>query len=134
MRAWVMLGAALATGACDDAQSSHIFIARAYVAASGCVDPSSGIDVVDGPPPTTGCTPVCVVDQGGNVYVSGMCPPYPMLDKVETVDGGLDPTCAAALAVYECNVTCGVDGGPDSGEMTDAAGCYGGPEAGEAGD
>jgi hypothetical protein len=117
--------------ACDDARS-HIFIGRVYDPLHGCVSPSSAIDVVDGPGPNAGpCPVVCIIDQAGDVAISGMCPPYPGEDTIEGLDGGLDPTCTLAMAIYTCNVTCGADAGPDGGGLpiTDAASCF--PGAGD---
>jgi hypothetical protein len=125
------LGAVAFAPACDEARS-HIFIGRVYDPLHGCVDPSQGIDVVDGPGPNAGtCAPVCVVDPAGDVAITGMCPPYPAEDTVEGLDGGLDSVCTLAMAIYNCNITCGADAGPDGGlPLTDASSCM--PGAGDA--
>jgi hypothetical protein len=124
---------ALAASSCTSVRS-HIFIARPFESARDCVDPSEGIDVVDGPQPAGGCNPVCVLvagDGGTGYYVSGMCPPYPLGDTVQTPDAGLDPTCTAALAAYLRNDTCNPDGG--STNPPEAGPADSGPtEAGDA--
>jgi hypothetical protein len=127
-----VVGGVILAGACDDQARSHIFVAREYLPIQGCVTLSEGIDVVDGPGPSgPACPPVCILDTTGDVFVSGMCPPYPYLDIIEAPDGGPDgspmvalgPLCAAALAVYNCNITCG-DAGIDAGIIPmDAAAC-----------
>ncbi len=118
--------------ACDDQARSHIFIARVFDTVHGCVTPSQGIDVVDGPGPNgAACPPVCVLDPAGDIAITGMCPPYPAEDMIEGLDGGFDPTCTLALAAYNCNVTCGADAGPDGGlPLTDAASCLNPNDAG----
>jgi hypothetical protein len=127
------LGAIAFAPACDEPRS-HIFIGRVYDPLHGCVDPSEAIDVVDGTGPDPGpCPVVCIIDQEGDVAITGMCPPYPGEDTVEQqgVDGGLDSVCTLAMAIYNCNVTCDADAGPDGGlPITDAASCLPGAESG----
>ncbi len=94
-----------AVGACNNT-ASHIFIARQYDPKNQCVEPSEGIDVVDGPAPTVGCTAACLTNPNGDVYVSGMCPPYPFGDTVVGGDAGDAGPCAPALAAYGANTTC----------------------------
>ena len=129
MKAWWLLGVVVAgvvgmlVGAsCSDEARAHGFVARQYVATQNCVDPSTIIDVVVGAGPDgPACPPVCIKDTSGDVFVSGMCPPYPQFDTIESLDGGFDPTCAHALGVYNCNYTCDDAGGDASPPVADAA-------------
>lgn len=105
------LGIAMAIAWACGSQSSHVFIARPYEIARDCVDPSAGVDVVDGPPSTASCAPVCVIDTMHNYLVTGSCPPYPYGDAIQAMDAAVDPTCMLALAAYVRNDTCYPDGG-----------------------
>jgi hypothetical protein len=120
------LGGFLLAPACDDQPVSHIYIARVYDSVHQCVTLSQAIDVVDGPGPDgPSCAPVCINDEMGDIAISQMCPPYPGELTIEGIDGGpLDPTCRIALDLYNCNITCDADAGPDGGLPDfDAAGC-----------
>jgi hypothetical protein len=101
--------------ACDDSNTrSHVYAGRQLEDARGCLDPTSSIDVVEGPEPPSTCSPTCIVsppdfDSGlTTVYVSTMCPPLPAAPFDTT---GSDPRCSTALAAYQANTTCLSDGG-----------------------
>ncbi len=128
--AGVVAGGALLGGAfgCDD--PSHIYTAAAYDEARDCVQPSGeAIDVVTGADPGLGCTLVCFVGRGpltsgadgaSLVYLSTMCPPYPI---TYTTDG-TDPRCKKALDARAAGRRCLEDGGVTP---TDAAPAETGP-------
>lgn len=94
--------------ACGD--PSHVYEGRLYRDDRDCLGTPSSVDVVTGDDPGT-CAPVCLVqrtfDGGRAYYVSTMCPPYPHGFDAS----GTDPVCPDALAAFERNDTCLVDGG-----------------------
>jgi len=130
--------------ACDDTARSHIFSGRQYEPSKGCLDEVSVIDVVAGPEPEQPCPPRCIVsladDAGASaVYVSTMCPPYPVYPYDSDASG--DPRCAVALALYGSNTTCETDGAvwvqappPDAGSDSAAAPDGGASDAPAGGD
>jgi hypothetical protein len=113
LSAWA---AAVALCACDN-PGVHVYSAFGYDAQGRCVDPSStALDVVSGPSTGNDCAPTCIVGSG-QVYVSTVCPPYPPGYGVEAADSGIAPSdpCAAALAAYAAQTTCGAASGDDGG-------------------
>ncbi len=95
--------------ACSGA-SSHPYAARRFDATRTCVDRTTTIDVVEGPP-AANCSVVCLVgaapDAGSSLYVSLMCAPYPPAFDAS----GKDPRCRAAIDALERGDTCFADGG-----------------------
>ena len=104
---------------CNDS-ASHIFAGRLYEAARGCVDPTTSIDVVEGPSPTAPCERACFVAPAdgdvGATYVSTMCAPFPR--GFDTSGSGAQ--CAAALTAYDRADTCLADGGSLHPPLADA--------------
>ncbi len=98
---------------CSDDVRSHVYTGRQFDEGRHCLDDLQSIDVVAGPQPETPCAPVCVASEGteagaGILYVSTMCPPYPIYPYDS--DAGGDPRCAEALAANALNTTCETDG------------------------
>ncbi len=97
--------------ACDGPRT-HVLLGQLYEANRECVDPTTSIDIVDGPDPGFGCAPTCVVTpigqngSEGGVYVTTMCGPYPPLDDTTGTPAG----CAGALAALARGDTCSSDG------------------------
>lgn len=104
--------------ACDDA-TSHIYGGSAYEPSRNCDDPYTAIDVIDGPSTGQNCALVCVVDpaDGGPVYATTDCPPYPVGFDMT----GTNPLCIPTLAAYTRGDFCFPDGG-SSNPLVDAAG------------
>jgi hypothetical protein len=104
---------------------THVLVGNAYNAASGCLNPQQSFDVVDGPAPSGTCDVVCITDaKTGTVYVTDACPPFPVMDAVESSaiaaeagEGGSDP-CAPAIAAWaagnECGAATATDGSADA--------------------
>jgi hypothetical protein len=128
MRLRVVLGAALGLAAaarvaagCGE-QDSHPYVAELYEPDRDCLDTSTGIDVVEGASADSNCAPVCLYGspdiiglddggpEGGQTYVSTMCPPYPALFDTS----GNAPYCAQALAALARADVCLDDGGSTS--------------------
>ena len=92
--------------------NSHVLLGQLYEANRGCIDPTTSIDIVDGPDPGSGCSATCVViplgQNGGRagVYVTTMCGPYPVLDDTTGTPAG----CAEALAALDRGDVCAADG------------------------
>jgi hypothetical protein len=99
---------AAALGACNSPET-HVLIANQYDGFHDCLDPSNGVDVADGPLPSSDCPPSCITDTAGNTFVTTMCPPYPPQDNA----GGTTGLCGPALAAWQAGKVCrpGVDGG-----------------------
>lgn len=112
------LACMLHASACGD--PSHVYEARLYRTDRDCVATTSSVDVVEGDPPGS-CAPICLLqpqaDGGRAVYVSTMCGPYPF--GFDT--SGTDPVCPRALAAFERDDTCLVDGGSTRPAPQDAA-------------
>jgi hypothetical protein len=91
---------------------THVLLGHLYEASRDCVDPTSSIDIVDGPEPGSGCPPTCVVTPAGQngggvgVYVTTTCGPYPPLDDTTGAPAG----CADALAAFARSDVCTADG------------------------
>lgn len=128
--------------ACDDPRT-HVLLGQLYEPHRDCVDPTTSIDIVDGPDPGFGCSPTCVVtpigqngSQGG-VYVTTMCGPFPPLDDTTGMPAG----CAGALAALARADTCSSDGtstspadaGPADDSSTPSADAFSG-DASDGGD
>ena len=123
-----LAGAACAWLACSDDVRSHIFAGRQYDPTRNCLLDLQAIDVVEGPTPQNTCPPACVVSDETDaepslLYVSTMCPPYPIYPYES--DAGSDPRCAEALLANVYNTSCEADGaiynlppeaGPDAGD------------------
>jgi hypothetical protein len=113
----------------------HILLGQLYEASGDCIDPTTSIDIVEGPDPGLDCMPTCIVtpigQNGGpfGVYVSTMCGPYPPLDDTS----GSEPACTAALAAFAQGNICAVSDAASASDAaagpTDASGA----EAGETG-
>lgn len=134
MRWAVVLPVMLLVASCDDVDV-HILTGQLYVPQSGCIEPSTGVDVVNGPSTGDNCSPQClVIDEGDGaaVYITTVCPPYPGDYTVEAMDattGDGDP-CVGAFAAYEED---GGACGEDAGAAGDSGGDAGSAETG-AGD
>jgi hypothetical protein len=102
----------LACAIACESPSTHVLLGQPYEANRDCVDPTTSIDIVDGPDPGFGCSPTCVVTpigqngSEGGVYVTTMCGPYPPLDDTTGMPAG----CAGALAAFGRADTCSSDG------------------------
>jgi hypothetical protein len=144
MKKWGAFFAVLAVAACDDV-NVHILSGQLYVPQDNCIEPSTGIDVVNGGSTGDNCAPLCLTITSGDatsVYVTTMCPPYPqdpgyITEAEDAATSDADP-CMGAFAAYES------EGGlcpavlPEAGGEADAAGDGGtgssdaGAEAGDA--
>jgi hypothetical protein len=125
----VSAAAVLGLAACTT-PTTHVLVGNPWNPAEGCLEPSTGFDVVDGPEPSGQCPPTCVIDaKTGTAYVTVTCPPYPPLDTTELADAATDPSdpCQPALAAWAAQAACGAvdggtgDGGPGDGGAGDAA-------------
>ncbi len=104
----VLFGVAAGLG-CGD--PSHVYEGRLFLPERHCLGTTSSIDVVEGELPGS-CPAICLAqphaDGGRSLYVSTMCgPSYPFMFDTS----GTDPLCPSALAAFERNDTCFVDGG-----------------------
>ena len=112
----VSLAALVACG-----ETTHVYSGRLYVDERDCLATTSSIEVVEGDPTTTTCSPTCLVqrttpDGKRPVYISTMCPPIPFgFDN-----DGADPRCAAAFAALNRNDTCFSDGGSSAPSPRDS--------------
>jgi hypothetical protein len=124
-RAWLALSVGLIVASCDDVDV-HILSGNQYNAALGCVTPSEGVDVLQGPSNGDNCSPECLVASGDDqtyVYVTTVCPPYAADYTSEALDAADDPSdpCYGALGAfsafedsgYVCPASPG-DGGADA--------------------
>jgi hypothetical protein len=143
----VFVPAALAVASCDE-PNVHILTAQLYDPAADCVSASDGVDVANGPATGDNCGPECTSGDATSVYVTTVCPPFPLDYTAEAEDaasGAGDP-CTGAFAAYEgyldSGVTCpvitgdgGEEAGDDGGTMGDAgdAGDAGSSDAGDGG-
>jgi hypothetical protein len=82
----------LAIGACEGS-GARIYSARAYRADGDCLEPYSALGTVNASQLPATCDPVCLT-LDAQLYVSVVCPPYPVL--VTPLDGN-DSACAMAL-------------------------------------
>jgi hypothetical protein len=99
----------------------HVLLGQLYEASQDCVDPTTSIDIVEGPDPGFQNMATCLVtpigQNGGplGVYVTTMAGPYPPLDDTS----GSEPLCAKALAALArgaiCSVTDAAVGSADDG-------------------
>ncbi len=90
----------------------HLYPARRFDRARGCVNPIASLDVVDGTNPGSLCAIVCLVStraDGGapDLWVSSECEPFPPFFDTS----GADPDCARAIDVYTNGPSCASDGG-----------------------
>jgi hypothetical protein len=127
-----VLAGAIALTSCDE-PSVHIYSGQLYEQAAGCLDPSTGIDVISGQSTGDNCPPACLVATSNGqtfVYVSTVCPPYPPGFATEQADAAADPNdpCVGAFAALQSGAVCSAqaDGGADA---TAEAGGDGGAEA-----
>jgi hypothetical protein len=107
--------AGAATAACDN-ESVHVYSAQLFVAAEGCLQPSTGLDLLSGPATGDNCAPACLTAptaDGEAVYVSTVCPPYPQGVTVEAANAAVDAgdPCVAALGALAARATCSEDAG-----------------------
>jgi hypothetical protein len=117
------LAAGLVLFGCTDYQT-HVLPGQLYEAARDCIDPTTSIDIVDGPDPGTCSPPTCIVTPAGQnggatgIYVTTECGPYPPLDDTS----GSEALCTAALAAFAQGNVCASDadasleGGSSGGE------------------
>jgi hypothetical protein len=126
---WVAVwGCGYALAACQK-PGFHVLLGQLYEASQDCVDPTTSIDLVEGPDPGFQDMATCLVTPMGQnggpfgVYVTTMAGPYPPLDDTS----GSEPLCVKALAALARGAICSVadaaagsadDGGGDAG--TDA--------------
>jgi hypothetical protein len=105
VKKWAAFLAVLAVVACDDV-NVHILSGQLYLPEDQCIEPSTGIDVVNGGSTGDNCTPTCISIESGDatgVYVTTMCPPFPGDYTIEGQDAATsdaDP-CTGAFAAYE---------------------------------
>jgi hypothetical protein len=142
MRWNVVFPAFLLAAACDE-PNVHILTALVYEPAGACVTASQGVDVVNGPSTGDNCNPTCLtIASSGttSVYVTTICPPFPLDYAVEAEDAATDAgdPCIGAFAAYADFLDSGVncppitdDGGDEAGEggMVGDAGADGGTDA-----
>ena len=79
MKKLAAFAAVLALASCDDV-NVHILSGQLYQPQADCLEPSSGIDVVNGGSTGDNCDPQCLSIGEGDataIYVTTMCPPYP---------------------------------------------------------
>ncbi len=100
--------------------TSHIYPARRFDRARGCVDPISSLDVVDGTEPGGLCALVCLVATTGDggdraIFVGTECEPYPPFFDVS----GSDPDCVRAMDAFTAGPSCLADGGVSEGGPAD---------------
>jgi hypothetical protein len=87
----------------------HIYVGELYNPDANCLEPGTVVDpALAGPPDDGGiCDAICIANEGGRVYISGQCPPYPTTFDLT----GKDPQCELAFhALAECRY-CQVEGG-----------------------
>lgn len=101
---WLALSAALLVASCDDVDV-HILSGNQYNESLGCVTPSEGVDVLQGPSNGDNCSPQCLVASGDDqtyVYVTTVCPPYAADYTNEALDAADDPSdpCYGALGAF----------------------------------
>jgi hypothetical protein len=106
----IALSATLAIASCDDV-NLHILSGQLYDPINACVQPSAGIDVVPGEATGDACDPVCLTATSGTssfVYVTTMCPPYPVDYTTESQAAATDPSdpCTGAFAAYNAGTIC----------------------------
>ena len=142
MRRLLALSVLLVIASCDDV-NVHILSGQLYEPQAACLDPSTGIDVVNGGSTGDNCAPQCLSVTSGDAtstYVTTVCPPYPGDYTVEAEDattGAGDP-CTGAFAAYdsadaECPPTLGEGGPEDAGDAATDAGTGDAPsDAGDA--
>ncbi len=101
--------ASFALGSCGG--GAHVLEGQRFDPSRGCLEKTSTLDVLDGPPPAQPCAPLCLLqttsDGGTALYVSRSCPPFP--PQWDT--SAKDPRCALALAAASRNDSCLSDGG-----------------------
>jgi hypothetical protein len=143
MRRLLALSVLLVIASCDDV-NVHILSGQLYEPQAACLDPSTGIDVVNGGSTGDNCAPQCLSVTSGDAtstYVTTMCPPYPGDYTVEAEDattGAGDP-CTGAFAAYdsadaECPPTLGEGGESDGGVEAGDAGTDAGDDGASASD
>lgn len=100
-----------AIAACDDVPV-HILSARAYNAPYACLEPTAGVDVVQGGATGDNCAPTCLTASASPtltyVYITTTCPPYPGDYTAESQAQATDPSdpCTGAFAAYTAGATC----------------------------
>ena len=106
MKRLLALSVMLLVVACDDI-NVHILSGQLYEPQNACLEPSTGIDVVNGGSTGDSCDPVCLsVTSGGttSTYITTMCPPYPGdygdAEAQDATNGASDP-CTGAFAAYD---------------------------------
>ena len=105
----VALTGAVAWAGCPEVLS-HIYSGGLYDPDANCIEPGLPIDpALAGPPEDSGpCDAICIANEGGRVFISGQCPPYPTTFDLDT---GSLPACKAAFeALAECRF-CRPEGG-----------------------
>lgn len=105
MKKLAAFAAVLALASCDDV-NVHILSGQLYQPQADCLEPSSGIDVVNGGSTGDNCDPQCLSIGEGDataIYVTTMCPPYPLDYAVEAVDATAGPgdPCTGAFAAFD---------------------------------
>jgi hypothetical protein len=90
-----------------------LVLGQLYEANRDCIDPTTSVDIVDGPDPGLDCAPTCLVTPAGQngaatgVYVTTECGAFAALDDTS----GSSPYCARALAALARSDVCLLDGG-----------------------
>ena len=130
MKRLLALSVMLLVVACDDI-NVHILSGQLYEPQNACLEPSTGIDVVNGGSTGDNCNPVCLsVTSGGttSTYITTMCPPYPGdygdAEAQDATNGATDP-CTGAFAAYDS------EGGLCPPNLDEGGAPEGGAEAGD---
>jgi hypothetical protein len=121
---FVTVGALLSCSRDLVTPSTHLLVGNAYDPRNGCLNPQQSFDVVDGPAPDGTCDVVCITDaKTGTAYVTNACPPYPIVDTVESGGEGGAAPCTGALAAWAAGNECGAssDASADDASGDDAA-------------
>jgi hypothetical protein len=112
--ALIFLGVLSGGAGCDE-PGPRIYTAMAYEPGGMCLDNYAPLGRVESVDLAGTCSPVCLSDGAGQLYVSTVCPPYP--DGFTPVDIR-SAGCASALAALDAGTSCGAaspapEGGAD---------------------
>jgi hypothetical protein len=98
---WLLL-LALCCAACDES-GPRVFTAKAYDPDAKCLALDAPVALVEADELGATCDPACL-ELGGVLYVSSVCPPYPMDSVLLTTDDS--EVCASALMAFADDVQC----------------------------
>jgi hypothetical protein len=91
---------ALALGEGCEEYGPRVYTAAPYRVARGCLDAYAPLGLVQARDLGAQCAAVCL-REGGTLYVSSVCPPYPAEATLEAADAGNE--CGVALAAPSCD-------------------------------